>query len=296
MATFVLSAFADEAGASLATQINALKRNNIGYIEPRHVDGKNVSYMSEEELKALKKSLDEARVKVSSLGSPIGKYPITDPFEPHMESFRSALLAAQILGTDRMRMFSFFCPQTELHDHREEVLSRLCQMVEQARQAGVTLCHENEAAIYGQMPSEVADLMQNVPGLKAVFDPANYRMANADITCGLEASLPALSYLHIKDAIFSEQIIVPAGEGEGQIPFVLDKVDRLFSGTIFLTVEPHLKVFDAYKDIDQHELRGKYTFSSGEESFDFAVNALKGVLTNLGFTENEHREWTRNSN
>ena len=38
MAKFALSAFADEAGSSLAEQIAALKANDIDYIEPRNID------------------------------------------------------------------------------------------------------------------------------------------------------------------------------------------------------------------------------------------------------------------
>ena len=43
--------------------------------------------------------------------------------------------------------------------------------------------------------------------------------------------------------------------------------------------------FDAFKDIDNTELVGKYTFKTNREAFDFAVNALKGLLTKQGYKE-----------
>ena len=42
MASFRISAFADEASDKLEGQILALKRNGIGYIEPRNASGNNI--------------------------------------------------------------------------------------------------------------------------------------------------------------------------------------------------------------------------------------------------------------
>ena len=50
----ILSAFADEAGASLTEQIAALSENNIPYIELRGVNGKIISDHTPEEAAALR--------------------------------------------------------------------------------------------------------------------------------------------------------------------------------------------------------------------------------------------------
>ena len=50
MAKFVISAFADEAGASIEEQIKALTENGLSYIEPRMVDKKNMITLSDDEL------------------------------------------------------------------------------------------------------------------------------------------------------------------------------------------------------------------------------------------------------
>ena len=293
MARFTLSAFADEAGSSLDEQILALKENGIGYIEPRNIDGKPILTLTDEELYAVKARLDGAGIKVNSLGSPIGKYPIDDDFDKHLVDFERALRVCEILGTKNMRMFSFFVGQDRLGECRDEVIRRLTVMADIAEGRGIRLCHENESAIYGQMPCEVRDILTSVPKLYGIFDPANYRMNNGDIAEGIDATLINLAYLHIKDAVYGTQMIVPAGEGEGRIAEVLGKVDAHTDGLIYLTLEPHLFLFDAYKMIDEHELKGKYCFKNNREAFDFAVGAFKALMTKEGFVEGENGIWKR---
>ena len=293
MAKFILSAFADEAGTSLDEQIAALKRNDIGYIEPRNINGKPILTLTDEELAHVKSELDKNGIKVNSLGSPIGKYPITEPFEKHLVDFNRALEVCKALGTDKMRMFSFFTKQDELTKYRAEVLARLNEMCRIAKEHSIILCHENESEIYGQNPEEMLDLMTNVEGLKGIFDPANYRMNGCDVMAGIDATLVNLAYLHIKDAIYESQIIVPAGDGEGKIAEILDIVNEATDDVVYLTLEPHLFLFDAYKLIDNHELKGKYTFSNNSESFDFAVNALKNLLIENGYKKDENNVWKK---
>ena len=293
MVNYWLSAFADEGADSIDGQIEALKANRVKYIEPRNIDNKGILTLTDDELIEVKKKLDDAGIKVNSLGSPIGKYPIEEDFEIHLNQFKRALEVCKILGTSKMRMFSFFVKQDELTQWREEVINRLKTMAILAKEAGITLCHENESHIYGQMPQEVKDILTEVPELYGIFDPANYRMNDGDIDEGIDATLIRLGYLHIKDAIYSTQTIVPADEGEGKIGEVLDKVNETCTGDVYLTVEPHLMEFFAYKAIDTHELKGKYKFENNREAFDFAITALKKLLTKQGYTEVEYGLWRK---
>ena len=111
MAEFIISAFADEAGNTPEEQIAALIENGIHYIEPRSFNKKGVLSLSDEELIEIKKALDKASIKVNSLGSPIGKYPINEPFEKHLAEFERAIEVCKILKTDNMRIFSFYIPK-----------------------------------------------------------------------------------------------------------------------------------------------------------------------------------------
>ena len=293
MTRAVLSAFADEYKTAFDGQIEGLKSFGIDFIELRFVDGKNVATLSDEEVASVKKRLCESNIRVSAIGSPLGKIKTTDDIDAEMKKAERVFSIANELGTKNIRMFSFFLPYEKRAEYREEVIARLSKMVKEAEKHGITLCHENEAAIYGQMPCEVSDILTNVPGLGGIFDPANYRMAGADVFEGIEATFKNFKYMHVKDAIYKEQMIVPAGEGEGEIAKIINIIDERASGVVYLTLEPHLHIFDAYKSIDEHELRGKYKFNTNEEAFSFASTALKNLLLENGYLESEEKIWTR---
>ena len=59
-----------------------------------------------------------------------------------------------------------------------------------------------------------------------------------------------------------------------------------------LTVEPHLMLFAAYSEIDNHELKGRYNFKTKREAFDFAVTMLKNLLEKIGYKE-QNGKWIR---
>ena len=281
MAKFLISAFADEACDELDGQIKALKRNGFRCIEPRSMGG-NVIKKTDEELFEIREKLDEAGITVPSLGSPIGKFNITEDFEIHMADFKRALRACEILGTKRMRIFSFFVAQDELAKYRDEVFRRMSILLEEADKAGVMLCHENESKIYGQNPAEVRDLLDNLPGLRGIFDAANYVRHKQDPIAGFEATADKLEYIHIKDAFFSDRSMTPVGEGDGQYKEILTRVDQMTDREIVLTLEPHLFLFDAYKKIDKLELKHRYSFENADDAFDCAANALKKLLAEIG--------------
>ena len=87
MSTFTLSGFSDEISPDFKEQLKQINNLGIGYIEIRGVNGRNITEHSIEEVKELKIQLDEADIKVSAIGSPLGKINIDDPFEPPFQAF-----------------------------------------------------------------------------------------------------------------------------------------------------------------------------------------------------------------
>ena len=79
---FVLSAFADEIGPDPREQIAVLKSCRVRHIEFRSIHGTNVLALTDAQLQDFKKLLDGEGFKLSAIGSPVGKYPIDQPFEP----------------------------------------------------------------------------------------------------------------------------------------------------------------------------------------------------------------------
>ncbi len=282
MATFLISAFADEATNPMEGQIAALKRNDLHCIEPRNIGRTGLISMSDEELLEIKAQLDAAGISSPSFGSPIGKYPITEPFEAHLETFHRALEICKILGTKRMRVFSFFIPEGKHAEYRDEVMRRMSILLEEAKAAGVTLCHENEGGIYGETPEYVQDLLTTLPDLRAIYDAGNYVYYQQDPVKGLEATLPSLEYAHIKDCLYENSTIVPAGMGEAHIKEALQKIDAACDREIVLTVEPHLFHSVAHQQFDGKELHNKLIFATSDDAFDYAVTALKNILAEIG--------------
>lgn len=293
MASFYLSAFADEASMELDGQISALKRNGISHIELRNVSG-SLLEKSDGELEAMAAALRAADITVSSYGSPIGKSDIDADFSAELGRFRRALNVCRIFGCRRMRIFSFFVSRDSLADRRDEVMRRLTVLLDEADAAGVTLCHENENKIYGQEPREVSELLASLPRLRGIFDAANFIMDGCDVEEGWRATLPSLEYLHIKDAVSTDagRAIVAVGEGLGRYAEHLsgaDLPDRLFC----LTLEPHLYVSETYKKIDPRKLLGIRSFDTPDAAFDYAVETLKELLSTLGYAEGKDKIWKK---
>ena len=146
MSRFILCAFADEAGADIQEQIRALNDNQIGYLEVRGVDGRNITALTVTQAKELNGLLKSRGIAVWSIGSPIGKIGIRDDFAKHLDTFKHTLELAEALAASCIRLFSFFIPEGEKDAgiYRDEVMERLSRLCEAAKGSGVTLCHENE--------------------------------------------------------------------------------------------------------------------------------------------------------
>lgn len=272
-----LCAFSDEAGSSLKEQIDALKRNNISLMELRSIDKKNVADFTIEEAKKYQEELEKESISVWSIGSPIGKVNIDVDFDEYLKKVEHVCQLANIFKTDKIRMFSFF----HAYEKEELVFAYLSKMVEVASKYGVTLYHENEKDIYGDIASRVLKIMDSVSGLKYIYDPANYLQCNEYAINTLNLFHSKTDYFHIKDVIFETGQLVPAGYGDGMIDELLKRIDDDKT----LTLEPHLSVFDAYKNIDNTEMKHKFTYKDSNEAFDAAVSALKDLLVKVGYKE-----------
>jgi len=208
-------------------------------------------------------TVGEAGVEVFSIGSPIGKSNITDPFEHELERLRQAIEQARFFGAPRIRIFSFFIPERDWASWRGEVMDRLAAMAALAEEADVLLCHENESRIFGETAANCRDMMETVnsPALRAIHDAANSQHnGESSFPEGYEAVEPWLEYLHIKD--WGDGKVQPAGEGDGRLPDVLAALQaKGYDG--YLSLEPHL--------------------GGGPDNFRRAARALKAILTSLGW-------------
>jgi sugar phosphate isomerase/epimerase len=269
MATVKVTCFADEISHDLVEQLDVLEKEGIHHIEIRGLWGKNVLELSDQELEDIRGTLRGRSFEVSSIASPIGKYPVRGDFQPQLDALRRAIHAAHVLGTPYVRLFSYQPPEgSSLDDCRDEVLRRMKQLTEVAEAHAVVLILENDSNLYGTSYERCLEVLQHCSSssLRMAFDPGNFVRAGVKPMDEAYPKLhPYIDYIHIKDATASQ--FVPAGVGDAQIGELLAALkNREFDG--FLSVEPHL----------QHYM----PHASNPKRVVTAVRALKQLLDKSG--------------
>jgi|SRR3954451_12689973 sugar phosphate isomerase/epimerase len=240
---WTLSGFSDEISPDFAEQCRVAADLGLKYVEVRSAWDVNILDLKPAQLTAMKEILAAHGLKVSSIGSPIGKIFIDEDFPPHLERMRHAAEVAHQLEAPYIRIFSFFLrPGADPADHRDEVIDRMRALARVAEDADVILLHENEKEIYGDIPSRCLDIVRSVasPYLRLAWDPANFvQVGVRPYTDGYALLRPHLEYIQIKDARAADGTVVTAGNGDGEVARTIRALSHDgFDG--FFSLEPHL--------------------------------------------------------
>lgn len=182
-----ISAITDEIAPSPAEAIRFAQQYGLKWVELRAVPGQKTYYqfLGEPELRAARKELDAAGVRVSFLNTGLLKFPLpgTEPlryrneapeararrlardqaeFDRRMEDLRKAIRAAHILGTDKVRIFAFTRVAEPL-----ALLPRIAEILEPmialAEKENVRLLVENETSCNVATCAEAAALLRLLP-------------------------------------------------------------------------------------------------------------------------------------
>ena len=278
MNKLILSAFADEYADDLKAECEALNDFGIEYIELRGVNGKNVSVLTEGEVKEAKKILDDYGIKVSSIGSPLGKIDIKGDLNGHFETAKRVYETANILGAKNVRMFSFYSKETPFNKCKSEVYAGLEKFVDLSDDTGLTLCHENEALIYGESPEKCLEIAEYFGGrIKCVFDMGNFVLDGYEPMAAYKLLFEHIEYFHIKDAFYTGAI-GPAGRGEAKIKEILDDYKSNGKKDAFISLEPHLQTFSGFNVLVGKSFDNPYKYDDQKAAFTDAVEKLKGLL------------------
>ena len=279
MANLILSAFSDEYADGLVEQCKALNDFGISYMEMRGVNGKNVSTLTKAEILEAKRTLLDYGIKVSSIGSPLGKIKIDGDLKGHLETAKRVFETANELGAKYIRMFSFYLPEGKTREEcKGQVFDELEKLLLLADSYGVTLCHENEALIYGESPEKCLELVEYFDGkLKCVFDMGNFVLDGYNPMDAYKLLEKHVEYFHIKDALYAGAI-VPAGKGEAQIKEIMDTYKASGKKDTFITLEPHLQTFSGLNALVGKTFENPYKYENQKAAFTDAVEKLKGVL------------------
>ena len=263
MITF--SGIGDEAGNSLAVQIRATKALGWRHIEMRNVEvpgfaSGNVHDIPDEAFDRLVETLAGEDVAVCGFGSTIGNWAsrITDDFSLTLERVDRAIPRMQRLGTRLVRVMSYAVLKddagNDLPDQMEgERFRRLRELKRRFDDAGLVMVHENCMNYGGMSISHALRCLEEVPGLRWVFDTCNpvFNMDRdhpphmQDPWAFYQAVKPAIAHIHIKDGIYNpakrDADYTLPGEGHGQVRRILaDLIAGGYDG--FVSIEPHTAV------------------------------------------------------
>jgi sugar phosphate isomerase/epimerase len=271
-----LSAFADEVTDDFLEQVKYLAGEGVGYIEPRFINKKNIMDLTKGQLKEAKKMIKDHGLKVSAIGSPIGKVKLDEPFGPHLDKFKHAVELAMFFETPYIRMFSYYAPEGQnIDDYRDQVMERMAAKVEVLKDVNITMVHENEANIYGHTAEQCVEIIKTIdsPKLRLVYDPANF-VWGEKILDNVESCWPIMKpyvvHIHIKDwKLGAKDVGSIPGEGDGQIKELLAELAAIdYEGC--LTMEPHLQT------------GGQFGGSTGPELFSKAIAAVREIAAEVG--------------
>lgn len=279
-ATFRLSAFGDEISNDLSEQLKVLVGLNVRLLDLRSAWGINVSIMTDEDLARVRAGCAEYGVKIACLGSPLGKSPLSAESEPEIKNLKRLMTIAGQLDTRFIRIFSFYPEDSSTNEHYDQYVEqsaqRLGEFAQMAEKEGMILVLENEKGIVTDTPQRCLAALERVnsPALRCAWDPANFVQVGVShpIDTGWSGLQPYISYVHIKDAMLADGRVVPAGEGDGQVPELLRNLIMMnYQGV--LALEPHLKI------------AGHSGGYSGPEGMTIAVNALRKLMAEVGCQE-----------
>lgn len=316
MAELIPTGFADEAAANKTVDEQFIAFSALGfeYLSLRFIDVgtgiKNVLQLSENDLDVVRQKLDEYRLRVSSIGSPIGKTKLLDveddtnntfyEFECYLNDHVAKVCEiAKKLNCKLIRGFSFYHPRgTPAEDYVEESASRLKKITEMCDSFGLTFGLEVEANLIGQNSELLMKIHSSVgsDALKLIFDGANLvtqGFAKEQVVQQFRQMQDALGWIHIKDHVAhgssrgkyvdEEQLsgFVPAGDGESGYPEILGELKSSYSHVIgqlqgrgiegiFADLEPHLKG------------GGQFGGFSGPDGFGIATRAFSKLCKEQG--------------
>ena len=253
----LLSGFTDEAGQSLATQIQATQALGWKHLSARSIDGQNIHDLSDADFNRTADRLDEAGIKVIEFGSLIGSWskPIESDFAITLGEIERAIPRMQRLSTKMIRIMSYGQKPWGEDQQEAERFRRLREIVARFADAGLSAIHENCMNWGGFSAQHTLRLIEEVPGMKLIFDTGNPAFQRdrskpephpwQDALEVYQATKAHVAHIHIKDCLHPaegsnepEQYTLP-GKGVARLNEILNALQADgYNGAY--AIEPHV--------------------------------------------------------
>lgn len=288
----IFCGISDEAADTIDGQISVFKELGWKHIEARNVvvpgfPKGNLHDIPDEAFAIVQNKLAAAGMEVYCFGSAIANWgkKIDQPFDSSRAEAQRAVKRMTALGTKFVRIMSFAVREDAEDQMEEERFRRLREVTRLFLDHGLQPVHENCMNYGGMGWPFTLKLLENVPGLKLVFDTAN-PIFNAD------RSKPRpwpkqdpwefythvrehVVHVHIKDAIWNpsknDADYTYPGEGHGAVRrIVKDLISRGYEAG--LSIEPHLAVVF-------HDASVKSSDESMRQSFVDYGRRMEAIVT-----------------
>lgn len=253
-----LGVLTDEVSPRFEEALDWVAEQGLKHVEVRVINGQNTADLNDDQLREVRRQVEQRGLFISAIASPLFKCALDpsrrvaagDTFgqkeenvEAHFAKLDRIIQIAKLLGTTRIRIFSFWREENPA-PYTEEIVRHLQRAAAVAQDNGVQLLLENEPACNGGFAEEVASIVRGVesPALKGLWDPGNEAYGGLEAyPAGYAAMKDVLAHVHLKDAYIREDgkpRCVPLGSGNVPViaqlkALVNDGYDGLF------TIETH---------------------------------------------------------
>ena len=254
-----LTGFADEAATGIDGQIRATRELGWENIESRNIHGANIHDISDADFDVVYGKLQDAGIKINCFGSAIANWgkKINEPFDSSYEEAKRAIPRMHKLGSKLVRIMSFAVLADREPDDQmeEERFRRVRELYKMFTDAGITPVHENCMNYGGMGWTYTLRLLENVPGLKLVYDTGNPiftddrtkpkpypKQSSWEFYTHVKEHI---AYVHIKDGHWDaekgQQVYTYPGEGVGDVRAIVKDLLKIGYAGGF-SIEPHLAV------------------------------------------------------
>jgi len=257
--TSKLTGFADEASRDLDKQIQATKDIGWTNISARMIGGANIHELPEDEFEKVANRLDEAGIHIPEFGSLIANWgkKIDSDFAITLAEIERAIPRMQRLGTKIIRIMSYAQEAWGAGQQEDERIRRLREIVNRFADHGLIAAHENCMNWGGFSASHSLQLVEQVPGLKLIFDTGNPVFQRDRSKPKEDGTFPwqdpfefwqavreHVVHIHIKDCKYPtgdevEPEYTMPGLGAAKLREILgDAIGRGYDG--YIAIEPHV--------------------------------------------------------
>ena len=278
-----LSVITDEISMDFEHALDVMLEYGAAGAELRSLWDTNIVDLPDDQIERAKRALDDRRMVVSCIASPLFKCDLGDKedtatgrthqaqdrvLSQQMDVLERCIHLSGVFETPFIRIFAFW-KRGDLTDNIEKEIIRVFEEpAARAERADVILGLENEHSCYLGTGQEIARVIRavNSPGLRAVWDPGNaFCAGEVPYPDGYEAVKDYVVHVHIKDAVLEDGNLKFVCIGDGKIDY---------NGQLRALVEDG---YDGYLSLETHYRPGGVS----EDGSRQCLASLKEILAKL---------------